>query len=84
MGVKRQGRETDNSSASNAEVKKAGAILPNPMCLHGIMFNYLNTGTALPLSIYIDIFGEYLPKFANFVVKVLIWYEVCSSDAHKI
>jgi hypothetical protein len=46
--VKRQGREADRSPPSGAEVKKGGAIPPHPICLHGIVFNKLRTGTALP------------------------------------
>jgi hypothetical protein len=39
---------SDRSTPSSAEVKKSGAVLPvPPICLHGIVLNYLSTGTAL-------------------------------------
>jgi hypothetical protein len=37
-----------NCSLSYAEVKKGGAISPLPICRHGIVHNWLSTGTALP------------------------------------
>jgi hypothetical protein len=49
-GVKRQGRETDHSPLSSPEVKNGGAIPPLPHCLHGIVLNYLSTGTTLPFT----------------------------------
>jgi hypothetical protein len=39
-GIKRQGREADHSPAASAEVLTR---------LHGVVFNYLSTGTNLPL-----------------------------------
>jgi hypothetical protein len=40
-GVKQQGRESDNSSPSSAEVKNCAAILPppSPIRVHGAVFN---------------------------------------------
>jgi hypothetical protein len=37
--IKRQGREADHSLPSTDEVKKVGATLPHPICLHGIVLN---------------------------------------------
>jgi hypothetical protein len=49
FGVKRPGRETDHSPPSSAEVKNGGAIPPLPLRLHGVVLNFLNSETALPL-----------------------------------
>jgi hypothetical protein len=38
MGISRQGRESDDSTFSNAEAKKDGA-LPPLIYLHGIVLN---------------------------------------------
>jgi hypothetical protein len=38
-GAKRPGREGDHSPSSSAEVKNGGAILPLPICLHGVVLN---------------------------------------------
>jgi hypothetical protein len=40
QGLKRHGREADNSSPSSAEVKNVGTILPLLICLHAIGLNY--------------------------------------------
>jgi hypothetical protein len=45
-GVKWSGREVDHSHPTNAEVKKCGSI-HSPIRLHGVVLNYLNTGTTL-------------------------------------
>jgi hypothetical protein len=44
--VKRLGREADHSPPTSAGVKKKNMDLyiHSPMCLHGIVLNYLNTG----------------------------------------
>jgi hypothetical protein len=55
-GVRRPGREGDYAPSS-AEVKDSGAI-PPPIRLHGIVLNYLITGTALAFTSLI------LPKAA--------------------
>jgi hypothetical protein len=55
QGVKRPGRQADHSPPSSAEVKNGGAIPPLPPCLHGIVLNYLTTGTTL-FSIYVLVF----------------------------
>jgi hypothetical protein len=47
LGVKRQGREADHSPPSSAEVKKGGAIPSLPICLHGVVLDYLSTGKTL-------------------------------------
>jgi hypothetical protein len=38
-GLKRRGRETDHSPPSSAEVKNGWAVLPLPICLHGMVRN---------------------------------------------
>jgi hypothetical protein len=38
-GVKRSGREADQSLPSSAEVKNGGAIPSFPICLHGVVLN---------------------------------------------
>jgi hypothetical protein len=39
LGVKMQGRESDDSPLSSAEVKDYGALPPLPIYLHGIVLN---------------------------------------------
>jgi hypothetical protein len=41
--------KADHSPSSPTEVKNGGAIPPPPISLHGMAFNYLNTGTKLSL-----------------------------------
>jgi hypothetical protein len=48
-GLKMQGHEADHSPPSSTKIKNGGAIPPLPIHLHGIVLNYLNTGTTLPL-----------------------------------
>jgi hypothetical protein len=48
-GVKWQGREADHSPPVSADFKKAKLYLHSPTRLHGLVLNYLSTGTALPL-----------------------------------
>jgi hypothetical protein len=43
-GVKRPGREADHSSQTSAKVKKMW-ICTSHIRLHGVLLNYLNTGT---------------------------------------
>jgi hypothetical protein len=50
-GVTRQGRETDHSLPSCAEVKNGGAITPPPIRLPGVKLNYLSTGKTLRLPL---------------------------------
>jgi hypothetical protein len=38
-GVKRPRRKADHSPPTSAETKNGGAILPLPICLHGILLN---------------------------------------------
>jgi hypothetical protein len=39
--LKRREREAGHSLTSSAEVKNYGAIPPSPICLHGIVLNYI-------------------------------------------
>jgi hypothetical protein len=48
-GVKRRVHEGDHSFPSETEDKKGGAVPHSPVCLHGIVFKQLSTGTTLPL-----------------------------------
>jgi hypothetical protein len=50
-GVKWQGRESDLSPPSIAEVKNGEAIPTLRICLHGIMLNELSTEATLPLTV---------------------------------
>jgi hypothetical protein len=52
LGVKRPGREDDHSPATNAIVKKMWmyTYIHSPIRFHGVVLNYLNTGTTSPLS----------------------------------
>jgi hypothetical protein len=45
LGAKWQGREADHSPPTSVQVKK---IWISSMRLHGVVLNYLSTGTALP------------------------------------
>jgi hypothetical protein len=47
-GVKRPGREADNSRLSSSEVKNVGVMYSLPTRLQGIVFNQLFTGTTKP------------------------------------
>jgi hypothetical protein len=47
LGVKRPGREVDHSPLTNTEVKKMWIYTSTPIRLHGVVLNYLSTGTAL-------------------------------------
>jgi hypothetical protein len=49
--VKRLGREADHSRPSSAEVKNGGAIPPLPIRLHGVVLNWLSTGTTLYFTV---------------------------------
>jgi hypothetical protein len=46
-GVKQQGRESDHSPPSSAEVKKTDQYIHAPICLHGIVLCQLSTRTTL-------------------------------------
>jgi hypothetical protein len=48
-GVRRPGREVDHSPPTSAEIKKMWIYTSTPIHLHGIVLNYLRTGTTLPL-----------------------------------
>jgi hypothetical protein len=50
-GVKRLGREDDQSSASNAEVHNGGAITVLRSTFHGVVLNQLSTGKRFHLSL---------------------------------
>jgi hypothetical protein len=43
--VKRPGSEFDHSPPTSAEVKKMWIYTPTPIRLHGVVLNYLSTGT---------------------------------------
>jgi hypothetical protein len=45
--LKRQEREADHSRPCSAKVKN---YWPMPKSHHGVLFNYLSTGTTLPLA----------------------------------
>jgi hypothetical protein len=47
-GVKRTGREVDHSPPTSVEVKKMWIYTSTPIRLHGVVLNYLSTGTTLP------------------------------------
>jgi hypothetical protein len=47
-GVKRPGREADHSPPTNAEIKKTWIYTSIPICLHGVVLNWLSTGGTLP------------------------------------
>jgi hypothetical protein len=47
-GVKRLGRQAGHSPPTSAEVKKTWIYTSTPPRLHGVVLNYLNTGTTLP------------------------------------
>jgi hypothetical protein len=46
--VKWLGSESDHSPPSNAEFKIGGAVSSLPICLNGVMLNWLSTRTILP------------------------------------
>jgi hypothetical protein len=46
-GVKRQGREADQSPLTSAEVKKMWIYTSTPIRHHGVVLNWLSTGTTL-------------------------------------
>jgi hypothetical protein len=74
-GVKQAGRKANYSSLSIVEVKNGGSILPQSLCLHGLVLNWLSAGTTLTyLSIYIHktIHGKAIPYWSirlDFVYK---------------
>jgi hypothetical protein len=47
-GLKRPEREADQWPPFIVEVKNDGAYLHSPIGLHGVVLNYLSTGTTLP------------------------------------
>jgi hypothetical protein len=47
-GVKRPEREVDHSPLTSAEIKKMWIYTSTPTRLHGVVLNYLSTGTTLP------------------------------------
>jgi hypothetical protein len=51
-GVKRQRREAVYSPPVSTEVKNTWIYIHFPICLHGIVRNYLGTGTTLPFSYF--------------------------------
>jgi hypothetical protein len=51
-GVKWPRREVDHSPPTSAEVKKIWIYTSTPIRLHGVVLNYLSTGTTLPLPLY--------------------------------
>jgi hypothetical protein len=46
-GVKRPGREADHSPPASAQVKKVDLYIHSPIRLHGVVLNFLSTGTTL-------------------------------------
>jgi hypothetical protein len=53
LGVNRPGREADHSSPTSAEVKKnVDLYIHFPIRLHGVVINYLRSGTTLPFLPY--------------------------------
>jgi hypothetical protein len=49
LGIKRPGRETDNSRPSNAGIRIRAAIPPPPINLYGVEINY-SQGKLLPVN----------------------------------
>jgi hypothetical protein len=49
-GVKWPGHEADHSSPTSAEVKKMWIYTSIPIHFHGVVLNWLSTGTTSPLS----------------------------------
>jgi hypothetical protein len=50
LGVKRPGHEADRSPPTSDEVKKMWMYTSTPpIRLHGVVLNYLRTGTTLPI-----------------------------------
>jgi hypothetical protein len=83
-GVKRPGREVNYLCPSSAEVKSGGAIPSLPSRLHGVVLNWLSTGTTLPLpyltlliypSIYLSI---YLSVYLFICLSVCLWLYIPS------
>jgi hypothetical protein len=54
-GVQQLGHEADHSPPTSAKVKKTWVYTATPLCFHGIVFNYLNRGTALFFYFTVDI-----------------------------
>jgi hypothetical protein len=60
--------ETDHSPATSAEVKKTW--IHSPLHLHGIVLNYLNTGTALPVPFMTPV--TLIKKYTSYLISVYI------------
>jgi hypothetical protein len=50
-GVKQPEREVDHSPPTSTEVKKMWIYTSTPIRLHGVVLNYLSTGTNLPFTL---------------------------------
>jgi hypothetical protein len=57
LGVKRPGREGDRSPPVVPRSRKCGLYIHSPILPHDVLFNLINTGTALP---YLYLLGRFL------------------------
>jgi hypothetical protein len=82
--VKRPGREAEHSPpASAAEVKKMCIYIHSPIRLHGVVLNYLSTGTTLLFYFYsrkYDKRKQYLENEHIRIVSSMITLCICKKN----